>query len=117
MVFRGVGGTDNWFHFPIPHPTILNGQRLKCDLVAVTLDLEPTNAFLKSVWVFDRLDLVFQSPDLTVSENLGDTWIPDKNRFTFADREVQGAIGISVNIFFDQDADVTFTGAAARFHD
>jgi hypothetical protein len=117
MTFRGVGGTDNWFHFPITNPTILNGQRLKCNLVAVTLDLEATNAFLKSVWVFDRLNTFFQSPGLTVSENLSDTWVTGKNVFVFPDREVQGAIGISVNVFFDQDANVKFTGAGARFHD
>jgi hypothetical protein len=117
ITFRGVGGTDNWFHFPITNPTILNDKRLKCNLVAVTLALEPSNAFLRIVMVFDRTNNFFSQAAMNVNEDLSNQWVEGKNQFTFPDKEVQGAIGISVNIFFDQDANVTFTGAAARFHD
>lgn len=115
--FRGKGGTDHWFHFPITNPTILNDVRLKCDLVAVTLHLEATNAFLRNIWVFDRTDNFFQSPGMNVTGDRSNTWVMGENAISFPDREVNGAIGISVNIFFDQDSDVTFTGAGARFHD
>jgi hypothetical protein len=117
VTFRGVGGTDNWFNFPITSLTIFNGVRLTCNLVAVTLDLEATNAFLRSVWVFDRLNNFFQSPPLNVTGDFSNTWSFGQNMFGFPDHLVDGAIGISVNVFFDQDANVKFTGAGARFHD
>ena len=116
--FRGKGGTDHWFHFPITTPTILNDVRLKCNLVAVTFNPDTTNAFLRRVRVFDRLNMFFESNLLAeTGTDLSNSWVFGRNLFDFPDHVVDGSIGISVNFSFDQDANVTFTGAGARFHD
>jgi hypothetical protein len=114
--FRGKANVSNWYHFPITNPTILAGTRLSCNLAAVTLSLQPTDAFLKAFHVWDRTNPFFANNNLNVSEDLSNTWAAGKNVFTFPDHVVDGAVGISVLIFFDAPANVTFTGAGLRFY-
>jgi hypothetical protein len=115
--FRGKKDFRIWFHFPITTPTILAGVRQKCNLAAVTLNLAPADAFLQSFHLYDRLNRFFFRDNLNETGDLDDTVVMNRNMFTFPDHEVNGWVGISVMIFFDADADVTFTGAGVRFHD
>lgn len=120
----GAGASDeerknlysNWFHFPIPTPTIVDGVRLKCNLVAVTFYAEEANAFVDEIIVSDRGNELFHRDHLNVTGNHSGDWTEGKTMFTFEDKVVNGSIGISVRVYFDQDANIWFTGAGARFH-
>ena len=114
--FRGKAGVSNWFHFPITNTTILNDVRLRCNLAAVTLNLQSTDAFLQAMHVWDRTHRFFARDDLNVTGDFSNDWTLGQNLFTFPDQVVDGAIGISVLIFFDSPANVTFTGAGIRLH-
>ncbi len=115
--FRGKANVRSWFHFPITNTTILNDVRLKCNLAAVTMNLQSTDAFLQAIHVWDRTNRFFVREGLSVTGDFSNNWSPDQTVFTFPDRVVDGAIGISVLIFFDSPANVVFTGAGIRLHD
>jgi len=59
--FRGRANAENWFHFPITTPTgwSATARRVQCNSVAVTLDLQPNDAFLRAINVWDGPDLFF----------------------------------------------------------
>jgi hypothetical protein len=115
--FLSKAGISNWFPFPKTNPTILAGVLLRCNLAAVTLNLQVTDAFLRAVHVWDRVNRFAEFNGLNVTGDFSNTWIPGQNVFTFPDHLVDGAVGISVLVFFDSNAEVTFTGAGLKFHD
>jgi hypothetical protein len=114
--FRGKAGVENWFHFPITNPTIFNGQRLKCNQAAVTLELPSGQAYLKAFHLWDRVTKFFARDNLSVTGNYGNTWIQNRNAYSFPDHVVDGAIGISVLVRFSVLCNVKFTGAGLVFH-
>jgi hypothetical protein len=114
--FRGKAGISNWFHFPITNPTILAGTRLFCNLAAVTANLQATDAFLQAFHLWDRVTRFAAFDNLNVTGDFGNIWSAGQTVFTFPDHQVDGAVGISVLVFFDSDSEVTFTGAGLRFH-
>jgi hypothetical protein len=111
--YRGIGGTANWFHFGITNPTIVEGVRLTCNLAAVTLNLR-SGALLSNFYLWDRTDNFFARDGLSVGGDLSNSWVSNQNAFA-VNKQVQGAIGISVRVTFSSDANVTFTGAGLRF--
>jgi hypothetical protein len=50
---EGKGGTDNWFHFAIPTPVIINDVRLQVDSVMLCFWTESADAFVQHVHVYD----------------------------------------------------------------
>ena len=124
--FRGKAGVRNWFHFPITNTTVVDDERLACDIAAVTLNLQATDAFLEAVHLWDRTERFFRREGLSVTGDFSNDWSPDQTSFGavvgegpgyFLPHIVQGAVGISVLIFFDSPANVTFTGAGIRLRD
>jgi hypothetical protein len=110
-------GVSDWFHFPITNPTILAGTHLRCNFAAGTLNLQDTDAFLRAIHVWTRTNRFFTRDNLSVTGDFSNNWSPDQTVFAFPDHVVDGAVGISVLVFFDSLANVTFTGAGLRFHD
>jgi len=115
--FRGKQNVQTWFHFPITYPQMLNGKRMWCNLAGVTLSLEPANAFFQSMHLWDRRNRFFWIDNLNLTGNYGSTWTENINWFRFPDYQVNGAVGISVLVYFDDAGTVTFTGAGLRLHD
>ena len=114
MTFQGFGGSDNWYHFPITVPLILNGNMLRCSAIGVTLELDEF-AFLRSIWAFDATGNFFQGPDIKIS-GVFKYGSPGLTFFElYPPHPVIGWLGISVYLSFDEDSTVKFTGASASF--
>lgn len=50
---EGKPGTDNWFHFAIPTPVIIDDVRLQADKVMLCFWTESADAFVQHVHVYD----------------------------------------------------------------
>jgi hypothetical protein len=115
--FRIVPNVMASFFAPITNPVIFNDIRLSANFAAVTLSLQPQDAFLNEFRVIDRLTTVFERTGLNVTGDFSNVWVTGSNAFDLPDRPVDGHLVIQVTIKTDAFADVTFTGAGIRFHD
>jgi hypothetical protein len=112
-------GLLNGFHFPITNPTMLADKRLICNFAAVTMYLGENKAFLNAIEVVDRVHTVL-AKDLRSARITGDyrdEWTLGENAFSFPNHSVDGAMGVTVYVDFEQTSNVIFTGAGLIFHD
>ena len=49
----GKAGFDNWFHFAVPTPLIVNDQRLKADSVLIRFRCHSNDTSVRAVHVYD----------------------------------------------------------------
>jgi len=50
---EGKPGTDNWFHFAVPTPVIINDVRMQVDSVMLVFKTGSADAFVRDVHVYD----------------------------------------------------------------
>jgi len=50
---EGKPGTDNWFHFAIPTPVIINDVRMQADAAMLCFKTGSVDAFVRDVHVYD----------------------------------------------------------------
>jgi len=50
---EGKPGTNNWFHFAVPTPVIINDRRMQVDSVMLIFKTGSVDAFIRDVHVYD----------------------------------------------------------------
>jgi len=92
---EGKPGTDNWFHFAIPTPTIISGNKLKAGSVMLRFRTLSTDALVKSVHVYDGENKIAQHDSINF---YGDRLF---ERFDVPKHPaVQWGVGISIGVGF-----------------
>jgi len=66
---EGQPGTDNWFHFAIPTPVIINDIRLQADAVMLCFKTGSIDAFLRDVHVYDGVTRIAEFNDVNLSKD------------------------------------------------
>jgi hypothetical protein len=64
---EGKPGTDNWFHFAIPTPVIINDVRLQVDSVLLCFWTGSIDAFVQHVHVYDGRYRIAEFNDINLS--------------------------------------------------
>jgi len=92
---EGAPGTDNWFHFAIPTPVIINDVRLRADSVMLRFRTASADAVVRHVHVYDGEIRIAMHDDINLAkENLYVRLVvPDKP-------EMLWGLGISLGVAF-----------------
>jgi hypothetical protein len=111
--FRGRAGNTNFFHFSIPSPCWRDGVRARLLMVGVKFDSSPC-VIIRQIHLFDgAIMLPGFSPNV---EGPGDSWVPDRNYFVLPNPpELYGGLGVSFEVSFEQEGDITFYCVGADF--
>lgn len=120
-VFRGQGGTDNWFHFALPTPVLDAGKRARLEQAFVLFNSDP-DVQVTAVMIFDGARAVDTSemPAGVSGRHDGSAGIADLQdnitRFRVESRpEIFWGVGISVRVRFSREGNITFVAAGADF--
>ncbi|MDN5869527.1 MAG: hypothetical protein L0H73_02210 [Nitrococcus sp.] len=118
-IIRQNGGTENWFHFPIPTPTWLDDNKV-----------EHYHAFLRGyVYPTAAIDLVhvresrdgYEAHKIYDSDEKDPIYLNDGQfevDFNLEDRSCTGPLVMCVHVkFIDEANQVMFTGAGGSFEE
>lgn len=95
MRLEGKSGTNNWFHFAIPTPVIINDVRLRVDSVLLRFTTGSIDAFVDNVHVYDGEVLI------AAHNNLGLSLSNAMERFAVPNKPfMQWGLGISIGVGF-----------------
>jgi hypothetical protein len=110
---EGKPGTENWFHFAIPTPVIIDDARLRIDAAMLRFATGSVDAFVRDVHVYDGEARIAAFNDVYLSENNGFA------KFALPERpEVRWGIGISIGVGFGvemMDHTMNFISAGCDF--
>jgi hypothetical protein len=96
---EGKPGTDNWFHFAIPTPVIINDVRLQVDSVMLCFWTGSPDAFVQHVHVYDGRYRIAQFDDIFLSQDQPSV------RLTLPGAPYMGqGLGISLGVGFGVEA-------------
>jgi hypothetical protein len=96
---EGKPGTENWFHFAVPTPVIINDVRLQADSVMLCFATGSVDAFVRDVHVYDGRTRIAEFNDVNLSKT------QDFVRLTLPGAPaVLRALGISVGVGFGVEA-------------
>lgn len=120
-IFCGQADKTNFFHFCIPTPVILNDQRVRLDRVFVLFSSDPDVQVIR-VYVFDgpRTIDVSAMPTGVSGRHDGSGGVADLQENITLHRvesrpEILFGVGISVEVRFSREGNITFTTAGADF--
>jgi hypothetical protein len=110
---EGKPGTNNWFHFAIPTPVIIDDVRLRADAVLLRFKTGSVDAFVRDVHVYDGERLIAAHNDVNLSK---ENWfvklvVPDRPH-------VLWGLGISLGVGFGvemMDHHMDFIAAGCDF--
>jgi len=110
---EGKPGTDNWFHFAIPTPVIINDVRLQADSVMLCFMTGSADAFIQHVHVYDGRYRIaeFNDVNLVGEQPFVRLVVPDAP-------QIWGGLGISVGVGFgveSMDHTMEFYSAGCDF--
>jgi len=109
----GNPGTENWFHFAIPTPVVVNDVRLQADSIMLRFDTGSADAWVRQVDIWDGWKQIGTFPDLNWS---GQHWF---ERLIVPNTPAMGyGLGISVGVDFGVEAmdhGMKFYGAGCDF--
>lgn len=92
---EGAPGSTNWFHFAIPTPVIVSGDRLRLGSVLVDFETGSIDAFVEHVHIWDGRHRISEHNNVNLSERVG------MRRFDVPDDPpVREGIGISIGVGF-----------------
>jgi hypothetical protein len=92
---EGQPGTDNWFHFAIPTPVIINDVRLRAVRVMLSFKTFSIDAFVQHVHVYDGRYRIAQFNDINLSMD------QPAVRLEMPERPAMGwGLGISLGVGF-----------------
>ncbi len=96
---EGQPGTDNWFHFAIPTPVIINDVRLRAGSVLLVFKTYSLDAFVRDVHVYDGLYRIAAHDNVNLSMDQFSV------RLEVPDRPALGwGLGISLGVGFGVEA-------------
>jgi len=67
---EGMPGTNNWFHFAIPTPVIINDVRLQVDSIMLRMTTGSIDAFVRDVHIYDGENRIAAHNDVYLAEEL-----------------------------------------------
>lgn len=112
---EGRQNTENWFHFAIPTPVIINDRRLRVGAVLLRFRTSSDNAYVHAVHIYDGEGRIVGQDNLRLSPrawNLQRVDVPN-------DPEVRWGLGISIGVRFQganpADNRVEFSSAGGEF--
>ena len=112
---EGKSGTDNWFHFAIPTPVIINDVRLRADSIMLRFKTYSIDAFVRDVHVYDGETTIAEYNAVNLSLVQNDPFVrlvvPDKPLMLYG-------LGISLGVGFGVEAmdhHMEFTAAGCDF--
>ncbi|MBN1361338.1 MAG: hypothetical protein JW993_12130 [Sedimentisphaerales bacterium] len=110
---EGMPGTDNWFHFAIPTPVIIDDVRLRADAVMLRFTTGSVDAFVRDVHVYDGEVRIAAFNDLYLA--LENAFV----RLPLPDRPLMAwGLGISIGVGFGvemMDHHMDFIAAGCDF--
>jgi hypothetical protein len=113
LTVEGKPGTDNWFHFAIPTPVIINDVRLRVDSVMLRFRTASVDAFVRDVHVYDGEVKIAEHNDIYLSqENLLARLVVPKRP------ELLWGLGVSLGVGFGvemMDHHMEFIAAGCDF--
>lgn len=93
---EGKPGLSNWFHFAIPTPVIVNGNRLRADSVMVRFRTGSADAFVKAIHIYDGEKKIAAHDNLGLAPN---KW--EWPRFDVpSNPKIRWGVGISIGVGF-----------------
>lgn len=96
IIIGGNSGNYNWFHFAIPTPVIVNGNRLRADSVMVRFKSASADAFVTAIHVYDGEKRIAMYENLHLNPN---NW--EWPRFDVPGHpEILWGVGISIQVGF-----------------
>jgi hypothetical protein len=105
-------GTDNWFHFAIPTPVIIDDVRMQIDSVLLCFETGSADAFVRDVHVYDGWQLIKEFKDVNLS---GAHFLPV--RLTVAEPpETAPAVGLGLGISLGVGCGVEAMDHVMRFY-
>jgi len=111
----GRQNTDNWFHFAIPTPVIVNDRRLRAGSVLLRFRTNSDNAFVHAVHIYDGESRITAQDNLRLSPrawSLQQFDVPN-------DPEIRWGLGISIGVRFQganpNDNRIEFSSAGCNF--
>ncbi len=112
---EGRQNTDNWFHFAIPTPVIVNDRRLRAGAVLLRFKTNSDSAYVHAVHIYDGDRRIAAQDNLRLSPR---SWT--SQRFDVPnDPEIQWGLGISIGVRFQganpADNRVEFSSAGGEF--
>jgi hypothetical protein len=115
MSIEGRQNTENWFHFAIPTPAIMNDRRLRTGSVLLRFRTSSDNAYVHAVHIYDGESRIAAHDNLRVSPR---AW--SLQRFDVPnDPEIRWGLGISIGVRFQSvtpaDNRVEFSSAGCDF--
>ena len=112
---EGRQNTENWFHFAIPTPVIINDRRLRAGSVLLRFRTSSDNAYVHAVHIYDGESRIAAHDNLRVSPrawSLQQFDVPN-------DPEIRWGLGISIGVRFQgvnpADNRVEFSSAGCDF--
>jgi hypothetical protein len=95
----GKPGTQNWFHFAIPTPVIVEDVRLRADSVMLRFATGSADAWVRDVHVYDGWTRIatFSDVNLSGEQDFVRLTVPDTPQMSFG-------LGISVGVSFGVEA-------------
>ena len=93
---EGKPGLSNWFHFAIPTPVIVNGNRLRADSVMVRFRTGSRDAFVKAIHIYDGEKKIASHDNLGLAPNKWEWPRFDVPR----NPEIRWGVGISIGVGF-----------------
>jgi hypothetical protein len=67
---EGMPGTNNWFHFAIPTPVIINDIRLQVDSIMLRMTTGSIDAFVRDVHIYDGENRIAVHNEVYMAEDL-----------------------------------------------
>jgi peptidoglycan hydrolase-like protein with peptidoglycan-binding domain len=93
---HGKNDTENWFHFAVPTPVIVDGQRLRIARAMLRCRTHSTNAIIRHVHIYDGYSRIAAHNDVNLT---GNQWFA---KFGVAHKpRVFWGLGISVGVRFE----------------
>lgn len=93
---EGKPSTKNWFHFAIPTPVIVDGNRLRAGSVMVRFKTGSVDAFIRAIHVYDGERRIATHNNLNLAPN---NW--EWPRFDIpGNPEIRWGLGISIGVGF-----------------
>jgi hypothetical protein len=114
-IYRGQRGSENWFHAMVPTPQLEGGAAVRIQTAYVTFD-SASAAEVQNFHVYDGPHFIFARDNIRITGNFATRIAIGSNAFDITNTPaVSWGVGVSIRVFFREEARITFHSAGARF--